>query len=403
MLVWLFLSCSGPSQVDAGVVIRAGQSWGNVQSPVFWTSAPGTTTHVLGRLWVDGGTEAAGAMAGVSAQVGVGPTGTDPLGSGWTWTDANFRADVDGRDEYTADLVTPGAGVYDVAYRYQLEPQAAWTPADRSDERRVGTDDGYQSHNAAKLAVPMSGATLKVAQQNLHCINDEPAARLDVIAARYVELGVDAVTLQEACIDPVLGNTADLLATKLTALTGHAWRAFFEQTHYANNVTPEGVAVVTWLPVATWSRTDLPSLSLGRGTLQVVVASPVGIVSISTEHFSFEATSQGAEDRLNQARAVVAFEAVIAPKVVAQVVAGDLNTSPGDPSTDTIIAAGFTDSWAATNAASVPGATFPASGPIRRIDYIFVKGLTPVSTSREFRNPDLVSDHLGVVAVLAAP
>jgi endonuclease/exonuclease/phosphatase family metal-dependent hydrolase len=405
----LAAGCIGPSVadggVDAGRLIVAGESWGNVQSPVFATRAPNEPLIVFGQLWLDGGTPMAGAHSGVVAQLGWGPSGSNPAtDEGWTWVPAAFHADVGDRDEFSAQLVAPAAGgAYSYAYRYQLEPGAAWSYADRSDERRKGTDDGYQPENAGHLAVRASGGSLRVAQQNLHCINNEPAQRLDRAALRYAEMGLDAVALQEACIDPVLGNTADLLATRLQALTGQKWRAFFEPTHLANNVTQEGVAVVTRLPVATWSRTDLPTRSLSRGTLQVVAASPVGMVSISTDHLSFEQTQTGSEDRLNQARAVVAFEQLVASQVAAQVVAGDFNTSPGDPAIETILAAGFVDVWAATNASSVPGATFPAGSPQRRIDYIFARGLSPVSSQREFLDPNIISDHLGVSAHLVVP
>lgn len=59
--------------------------------------------------------------------------------------------------------------------------------------------------------------------------------------------------------------------------------------------------------------------------------------------------------------------------------------------------------WAATNASSVPGATYPAGSAQRRIDYIFARGVSPVSSQREFLDPNIISDHLGVSAHLVVP
>ncbi len=101
------------------------------------------------------------------------------------------------------------------------------------------------------------------------------------------------------------------------------------------------------------------------------------------------------------------------------VLCGDFNSNadPGKehfPTTDMVLAAGFTDAWRATNADK--GNTWPLhhedpfqplAGPYERIDLIFARGLRVVSAERTgFRLSDRTasglwpSDHAGVVAVV---
>jgi endonuclease/exonuclease/phosphatase family metal-dependent hydrolase len=246
---------------------------------------------------------------------------------------------------------------------------------------------------------------MRVATQNLHCLDANPSGRLDTAAARYAQLGVDAVTLQEACIDASQTDTATQLAARLAARSGRPWKAYFLQTHLANGSTPEGVAVITPLPVAQARSLSLPTVSFGRSSVRVVVASGVGMASVSTEHLSFETTASGAQDRLNQINAILPFEAAEAPLVAAQVVAGDLNSTPSDPPAQTLSSAGFSDAWV-HGGATGNGFSYPTVAPSERIDFIFVTGVAPSEVVQEFPlQPDggSVSDHLGVSARLTVP
>lgn len=389
-------------RLDAGRGIVAGDAWGNLQFPPFTTSAPGATTTVYGQLWVDGRTSLPGVATGVSAELGIGAAGSDPSSDAtWRWSSAVFNVDVGNNDEFRAELLAPDAGVFDYAFRYRLEPGGPWSYADRSDEGRRGTDDGYQPQHAGRLAVRVPGSVVRFATQNLHCLDASPSTRIDRAAARYAQLNLDAVTLQEVCVDGTLGNTAEVLATRLASLTGRPWRHFYVETHLANGATSEGVGVITALPVVSSATLVLPTVSFGRSSLRVVAASSAGIVSFSTEHFSFESTAAGAQDRLDQVEAVLTFEQAFASQVAAQVIAGDLNSGPTEPPATRLMSTGFVDSWAATMG-TAPGFTYPASAPSGRIDYIFVRGLVPTQVQLEFAAP-VVSDHLGVSAALAVP
>jgi len=85
------------------------------------------------------------------------------------------------------------------------------------------------------------------------------------------------------------------------------------------------------------------------------------------------------------------------------VLTGDFNTVPDSP-THRRLAQDLTDAWTATAQHSGPEATFHGftGKPDRRIDWIFVKGFTPLSvTVIDTRKGDVFpSDHYPVVAVL---
>ena len=71
---------------------------------------------------------------------------------------------------------------------------------------------------------------------------------------------------------------------------------------------------------------------------------------------------------------------------------GDFNDVPGS-TTWTRLMTVFTDTWAAVG--SGDGFTIPVEAPAKRIDWILVRGLEPVSA--EVLKSD-ASDHLPVVA-----
>jgi endonuclease/exonuclease/phosphatase family metal-dependent hydrolase len=100
------------------------------------------------------------------------------------------------------------------------------------------------------------------------------------------------------------------------------------------------------------------------------------------------------------------------------VIAGDLNSAPGDPAATngyaTLVGAGFTDAWAAANP-GVDGFTCcqaenllsPASSLTRRIDHLLVDGGAVVSARRYLVDPDArtrsglwPSDHAAVVGAI---
>ena len=124
-------------------------SWCSFHEPVSTTTQVQTATEpLLGRVFAEGTTDKVGKGAGISAQVGYGPEGTDPAGdSGWVWVDAVYNQDVDeANDEYAGSLTVGDPGEYDMAYRFNGGEN--WIYCDLN-----GSDDGYSPQNTASLAI----------------------------------------------------------------------------------------------------------------------------------------------------------------------------------------------------------------------------------------------------------
>jgi endonuclease/exonuclease/phosphatase family metal-dependent hydrolase len=118
-------------------------------------------------------------------------------------------------------------------------------------------------------------------------------------------------------------------------------------------------------------------------------------------HFDYGSANQAV--RAQSAQLILAD----APVGVPTFVAGDLNAEPGE-SGPLELADALVDLWAAANP-SQPGLTMPASGPTRRIDFVFASApaappvLEPLGARLldEAEDGVLLSDHLGVAAAVA--
>lgn len=131
--------------------------WANLQWPPSMTHTISTTNRTdlaYGQVWVDGVTKAPGPTPGLRAQLGFGPDGSDPAGSGWTWVEAQFNTDAGNNDEFRASLLPEAVGTYDYAYRYTVTGGRDWVYADLN-----GTGDGYSPAQAGSLSVVSSGDT----------------------------------------------------------------------------------------------------------------------------------------------------------------------------------------------------------------------------------------------------
>lgn len=132
--------------------------WCNLQWPYAITVSAGRETEAIyGRVYKDGVTPGAGQGAGILAQVGYGPDGSDPSAdaSNWTWVDATYNVDVDGltpgdlaNDEYQATLTVQQAGTFDYAYRFSADNGNTWLYCDQD-----GSDNGYSPDQAGDMTV----------------------------------------------------------------------------------------------------------------------------------------------------------------------------------------------------------------------------------------------------------
>ncbi|MBI5548551.1 MAG: endonuclease/exonuclease/phosphatase family protein [Deltaproteobacteria bacterium] len=401
---------------DGGAALVIDSFWANTQWPAYLTLASGDREAIYGQIWIAGGTDQTGAMKGLAAEIGLGPIGSDP--TTWTWTPATFNEDKDNNDEFKAELTAPSSGVHEYAFRYRVTGAVF---AGKGEWLMAGTQGPtLGAGEAGKLAVRQAQGRLRVATQNLHCQHDSPQARFDAMAARWAASNVDVVALQEVCEDAAtgVGNSADYLARKLSTATGRTWRHQFVQTHLANDVTPEGLGIISALPMAASAVADLPTADFPRKALLSVFASPAGMVALVSTHLSFR--QEDAAARVAQAQKVLELVnewqgGAGKPAGTHALVAGDFNTTPDTAPilTFTVASPAFSDAWAALNPGA-PGFSYPSSSPSIRIDYLLARGATTgggtlevVEVEQEFAQPftgsAYVSDHRGFSATLQAP
>lgn len=123
--------------------------WCNLQFPASITINAGASTgNIYGQIFVFGVTEAPGQGAGIIAEVGYGPDGSDPTGNNWTWFTAVYNIDVMDNDEYVGSFTVNTAGSYDYAYRFSGDTGNTWTYGDLD-----GSNNGYSTAQAGDLLV----------------------------------------------------------------------------------------------------------------------------------------------------------------------------------------------------------------------------------------------------------
>jgi endonuclease/exonuclease/phosphatase family metal-dependent hydrolase len=163
----------------------------------------------------------------------------------------------------------------------------------------------------------------------------------------------------------------------------------------------EGMAVLSPLPLAAFDPILLtPGVSRRSHLRRVLVtveltlsAQPVLLFDV---HFS--SGTEFRETRVEQATRLLS----LLPEAVPAIIAGDVNDVPDSPVVQTLLAAGFIDTWAVAGAGR-PGETIPAGEPRRRIDYVLTQGFAALDA---YVPDDLgpamsgLSDHRPVVAAL---
>ena len=151
-------------------------SWFNLQWPPAMTHTISTTDEtdtIYAQIWIDGTTNASSsAVAGVRAQVGLGPDGTQPAGS-WSWTEMAFGSNQGNNDEYTATLLPTETGSFDYAVRWSGDGGATWFLADLNGPQRDGTLDnpGSLTVNASSDTTAPSTPTLSLEGVNASSVD----------------------------------------------------------------------------------------------------------------------------------------------------------------------------------------------------------------------------------------
>jgi glycosidase len=150
--------------------------WANLQWPssmVHTISVINRTNNAYGQVYIDGITNQPGATPTLRAQLGFGPSGTNPDdNSDWSWVDASFNVDAGNNDEFMASMLPDSIGVFDYAYRYTTTDGRDWLYADLD-----GTDNGYSKDQAGDLTVVSSGdTTLPAVPDGLYVAGESPIA-----------------------------------------------------------------------------------------------------------------------------------------------------------------------------------------------------------------------------------
>jgi hypothetical protein len=103
----------------------------NLQFPPTLSVTTGAATpDIYARVFETGVTPAAGADPSVVAEIGVGPTGSNPItATSWTWGIATFNVQVGNDDEYLRSLTAPAPGSYAYTSRFSRDG-VNWTYCD---------------------------------------------------------------------------------------------------------------------------------------------------------------------------------------------------------------------------------------------------------------------------------
>jgi endonuclease/exonuclease/phosphatase family metal-dependent hydrolase len=245
---------------------------------------------------------------------------------------------------------------------------------------------------------------VKVMTVNLRGYRGEWSARRDRLISAMQSEEVDVVLLQEVSERGWRPNQAGEIAY----LTGYAMAYIPAQRYFPLPSISTGLGVLSRFPISNQLETVItPGSSLfsadthERRVAQRVELSLDGMsVLIYNTHFPTHA-----EARLDAAQRL--WRQVMQEEAVLVVVGGNFNAPPDEPSIiflqgrtvlDTLRTE-LTDSW--TVAGIGPAATFPATAPTQRVDYIFYQA-EPTVIVQEAKTlgapPTAFSDHLAVVA-----
>lgn len=127
----------------------------NLQFPSTLTVSAGQASElVYGRIFEAGRTDVAmGAAPGILAELGFGPSSSNPTTStAWRFAPASFNLEVGNDDEYEATLTVPAAGSYAYTYRFSLDDGLNFTYCDTNGAGSNG-GLGFESNSLGSATV----------------------------------------------------------------------------------------------------------------------------------------------------------------------------------------------------------------------------------------------------------
>jgi len=104
-------------RLEFGHEIYPEMDWGRLEAAAELSAEVGETLEIRGLLMARG-TEGAGPLLGLEAELGYGPPGSHPEGLGWRWVSGRWLEQVGREDRYSASLQISRWGEYQLAYRF---------------------------------------------------------------------------------------------------------------------------------------------------------------------------------------------------------------------------------------------------------------------------------------------
>ncbi|HET7549731.1 MAG TPA: endonuclease/exonuclease/phosphatase family protein [Gemmatimonadaceae bacterium] len=241
-------------------------------------------------------------------------------------------------------------------------------------------------------------AAIRVVSYNIHAGKDaEQHPNLERVAAVLDSLDADIVLLQEVDRGTERSGRVDQVA-ELERLTGmHG--AFAKSLDFQGG--DYGIAALSRWPIESTETVPLPTdppadrgvkMYEPRVAIHVVVSTPAGALHVVGTHLGAENVSTF---RDQEARGLLEHLRKHVPAGVPLLIGGDFNSTP-DSDVHAGFASTYQDSWQACGAGD--GYTFPADSAVRRIDYLYVRGLQctaarVVDTQASDHRPLLVTFH----------
>ena len=336
---------------------QAGQKikWASLQWPPSITIKAGSQTpKIYGQTYIPKQTDVyrTKAVPGLKVEIGYGPLGKDPrrYPGDWTWSSSQVGYHKNAglknnNQEFVATLKPPSqGGYYHYTYRYSFQ-NGPWFYGDRSDYGRKGSDDGLQLKNLGVLAVIQPGKQLRIASLNLHCFVDQPTRRMAEIAKGIAKMKIDIIALQEVCRTVSGGiHAADQLARLLKNNHQLDYQFGYVPTHVATHQGKtylEGLGLLSRHPIVQTEHFPIPATSeippkgaLPRKGLWHRIATPLGIVSFTSTHFSFRREHEAW--RVKQAEELKRQASRSDRSSFINLLGGDFNASPNSSTIKTI-------------------------------------------------------------------
>ncbi|RII26598.1 MAG: hypothetical protein CXR31_09270 [Geobacter sp.] len=232
--------------------------WGNLQWPTATTVTTNQATeNIFGQVYLPGVTDVGpGPAPGLVAELGYGPTGTDPSipANGWIWKTAPYNSSYawsssSGKYEYVTTLTVPTAGSYDYVYRYSYNG----SPYIYGD--LTGSSDGYSSADAGKLTVndPAPTTTTVSASPDPSTYGQQVTFTATVspsAATGYVGYAIDGTSYAPTALS---GGTSTSFPYSLPAGTHTILATYFGDSTYGTSNSTTTITVNKATPTITWN------------------------------------------------------------------------------------------------------------------------------------------------------